>query len=306
MRIVIVGAGYTGQRLAGVARRGGWDVLATTRSVERSMRLEALGGRAVSWRAEDGLGGLNAVIEPGDVIVWSVPPTKPGMELKAALAAREAGARRFIYLSSTSVYGDHEGRWVDEDSQRNPISAAGKARKEIEDALLGLDWSTNVVRIVGIYGPGSEAHDERNGSQRSEEPKRRTLYDYIAAGRYALVDGGHRPTNRIHVDDLARVILAVAERAPEGPRAYIASDGTPTPVRELVDWFVEHLGMERPPEPSLGEYEASRGARAADRWRSSYRASNRRICEELGVELLYPDAFAGYAAIFEDRLQDQP
>jgi nucleoside-diphosphate-sugar epimerase len=201
---------------------------------------------------------------------------------RVATTAKSEGCDRFIYLSSTSVYGDHDGEWVDEDSERRPTSPVGKMRRDIEDYVLGLDdWNANVVRIVGIYGPG------------------RTLDRYVAGGRYKLVDGGHKLSNRIHVDDLAGIVLAVAGRAPTGARAYLAADGHPVRVVDLVDWMVEHLGIERPAEVTLDEYRAERGENAAARWQNTYRARNERVTRELSYALRYPTVIDGYEAIFD-------
>lgn len=275
-RLLIVGAGYTGLRLAERAVAQGWAVTATTRSADRSVALESAGIRAVQWNADDGLAGLPLDAECD--VVYSVPPAG---ESDAALVASLAGSsRRFVYLSSASVYGDHDGAVIDEDTARNPTSTSGAARLAVEDALIAGGFDALIIRIVGIYGPG------------------RTLDRYLAGGRYKLVDGGVKLTNRVHVDDLVEVIIAALERAPRGPRAYLAADGHPVQVRDLVAWLIEHRGIALPPEVSLADYRAERGDDAAERWANSYTASNRRIVEELGVELAYPTVFDGYRAIF--------
>lgn len=275
-RLLIVGAGYTGLRVAELAA-GRWDeVVATTRSPDRHAALQHTGARVRTWSSDDGVAALP--VDAHTTVIYSIPPPETRFVASVLDVAERAG--RFVYLSSTAVYGDHDGGLVDEDSERTPTSPVGRRRKEIEDALLRGTLDALIVRIVGIYGPG------------------RTLDRYLAGGRYKLVDGGRKLTNRIHVDDLARIVLAAAERAPRGPRAYIAADGHPVRVCDLVDWLVEHRGIARPAEVTLDDYRAERGDDAAERWANSYTASNRRIIEELGVELQYPDVFSGYRAIF--------
>lgn len=267
--LLIIGAGYTGLRIARLAIEQGYAVTATTRDAERISELGELGAETLRWS----IGDDPSVLPDADAVIYSVPPTDEPAPLRVL-----AEGRRFVYLSSTSVYGDYDEQVVTEDSERRPTSPVGMARKAIEDELLSVGGDVCIVRIVGIYGPG------------------RTLDRYLAGGRYKLVDGGQKLTNRIHVDDLARIVLAVVRRGTAG-EAYIAADGSPVRVHELVDWLVEHLGIERPPEVSLEQYRAERGDNAAERWANSYIASNRKIIEELGVELQYRNAFEGYAAI---------
>ncbi|MFB6262017.1 MAG: NAD-dependent epimerase/dehydratase family protein, partial [Bradymonadaceae bacterium] len=235
--------------------------------------------------------------EPGSAVVYSVPtlfreydearepPRHVAPVARALEAAADAGAERFVYLSSTSVYGDHDGAWVDEDVEPAPASPMGKMRRDIEEFVLergpAQGVSANVARLVGIYGPG------------------RTLVDYLRSGRYRLVDGGTKPTNRIHVDDIVRVLRAIVERGPEGARLYNVSDGSPKTAREVVDWAVEHLDVEPPEEISLEAYADQRGPNAVARWANTYRVDNTRMVEELGVAPEYADVFEGYRAIFE-------
>ncbi len=294
--MLIIGAGYTGLRIARLAAARGLEVVGTTRSEEKVRQLEEIGAKGVNWDVlEDDTGELAGWMGPGTVVVYSIPTIFDGWEpggdglarhvepvARVMKATKSEGCDRFIYLSSTSVYGDHDGEWVDEDSERRPTSPMGKMRRDIEDFVLSADGgNANVVRIVGIYGPG------------------RTLDRYVQMGRYKLVDGGQKVSNRVHVEDLAGIVLAVAEKAPEGTRAYIASDGHPTRVVDLVDWMVEHLGIERPEEVSLEEYAAQRGENAAARWKNTYRACNDRVREELGYQFRYPTAIDGYQSIFD-------
>lgn len=270
-RLLVIGAGFTGVRVALRAAEQGADVTAITRDAARAAALEAAG---VAVRQLDA--GALEIASDVDV-VYSVPPIDAITADDIVDLARRS--RRFVYLSSTGVYGDHQEAVVDEASPRRPTSPDAIARMNIEDALFAADVDALIVRIVGIYGPG------------------RTIDEYIARGRYTMVDGGAKLTNRIHVDDLAEVVAAAIDRAPRGPRAYIASDGAPVRVGELVQWVVDHTGVAPPPNMSMQAYRAAHGDAAAERWSSSYTASNGRMLAELGVELRYPTVFDGYRAI---------
>jgi len=296
-RLTIVGCGYTGIRLAREASARGWSVTGTTRSEETIRELESTGARGLHWEVGEDLGPVGEALAGADAVVYSVPTLFDEYRAGGSALARHvqpvartldeverSGEGRFVYLSSTSVYGDHDGEWVDEETPAAPTSPNGRMRREIEEYVLGSagPLETNVARLVGIYGPG------------------RTMDAYVSSGRYRLVDGGTKPTNRIHVDDIVSSLLAMIERGPEGARLYNVSDGSPKRVAEVVDWLVEHLGIERPPEVTLEEYADERGPDAAARWKNTYRVANDRLLEELDVELEYPDVFAGYEEILLD------
>ena len=294
-RIAIVGAGYTGKRLAEQAVGRGWEVVGTTRSEETLAELEAIGATGRRWDVlEDEADELADDFAGADAVVYSIPtlyrdyepgdgerPRHVGPVERTLDAAIEAGAGRFVYLSSTSVYGDQQGAWVDEETPTNPTSPMGKMRRDIEEYVLGRggEIPVNVARLVGIYGPG------------------RTMLEYLDSGRYKLVDGGTKPSNRIHVDDIVASLVAMVERGPTGARLYNVSDGHPKQVAVIVDWLVEHCGIERPPEITLEEYRKMRGENAAARWSNTYRVANDRLLEELEVTLKYRDVFEGYRAI---------
>lgn len=247
---------------------------------------------------EDSAQSLEAAIDPASPVIYSVPTLFDGYEpggeelprhvepVESVIGAAEAaGASRFIYLSSTSVYGDHDGAWVDETTPTAPTSPMGKMRRDIEEHVLERDTSmdVNVARLVGIYGPD------------------RTMADFIERGLYRLVDGGTKPTNRIHVADIVGGLMALIERGPEGARLYNFSDGHPRSAAEVVGWLVDRLGLERPESVSMEEYAQERSENAVARWRNTYRVSNRRLVDELDYEFQYPDVFAGLEAIYADE-----
>lgn len=295
-RLLVLGAGYTGMELIRQASAAGYDVLGTSRTDARLEAIEAAGATALRWDVlNDTPDALKPWLGAHTTVVYSIPTLFEAYEEppEGALARHVApmdavlkvcvarGAARFIYLSATSVYGGHDGAWVDETTVRQPTSPYGKMRRDLEDcaaAHAGV-MPVNIARIVGIYGPG------------------RTLIDYISSGRYTVIDRD-KITNRVHVEDIAQSVLAMAQRAPaRGARVYNLSDGDPKTVGELVDFLVDTLGIEPPPEEDLQSYAERVGPNAASRWANTLRCSNRRLVEELGVTLRYPDVFAGYRAL---------
>jgi nucleoside-diphosphate-sugar epimerase len=295
--LLIIGAGYTGLELARQALARGLRVTATSRSVDTLEALDALGAEGVRWDVlADSPEVLDSYLGPTTAVVYSVPTLfdeyEPAVDTVLARHVEPVarlldrcvtkGAARFIYLSATSVYGDHDGRWIDEEAELKPDSPAGMMRRDIELHVLGRgdEIDVNVARIVGIYGPG------------------RTTDRYIASGRYRLVNGGIKPTNRIHVEDLATSIIAMVEKGPKGARAYNVCDGHPTTVREIVEYVCERTGLPMPPQETLESYTARvSNPDAVGRWKNAIRCKNARLLEELGVELRYPDVFQGYEAL---------
>lgn len=298
-QLLIVGAGYTGIRLAREAVDAGWSVTGTTRKALTEAELDEIGADSLYWDVtEDGADALTAWDPaPGRrCAVYSLPtlfkewaPAEPGevpRHVEPVLAVLDTlesmDVERFVYISSTSVYGDHEGDWVDESAERAPTSPYGKMRKDIEDAVLGWDgkMKTFVCRSVGIYGPG------------------RTLDRYIESGRYRLVDGGTKPGNRVHVDDLAGICFAIASGEFDEPRDFIATDGAPIRICDLVDWLVEKRGIERPEEISLEAYAEERGPNSVARWANVSRFRSSRLEDPLGYELRHPNAIEGYRSVY--------
>lgn len=297
--ILILGAGYTGKKLARMAIDRGYDVIATTRDGDTAALLNELGARAVEWSVGDDPLEWGEFVDESTHVVYSIPTLYSEYEsgegdrlprhvrpvADVVDICQKRSASRLVYLSSTSVYGDHEGRWVDENTPRRPSSPYGKMRADIEDYLRRQDVepTISVARLVGIYGPG------------------RTMVDSIQSGRYRLVDGGKKVTNRIHVHDIARAILAIIERGPRQFRTFNITDGHPQSVRDLVEFICDVTGIDAPPEERLQEYaRRKQNPNAVARWKNTVRVRNDRLRRELDFELVYPDPFAGYQAILEE------
>lgn len=299
--LLILGAGYTGKVLARQAREESRSVFATTSNQESQAYLEDLGVQVFDFDVLNPGGELPLPPDfEGDLdVVYSVPTlfrdydeapsgelarhVEPLAEVLGLLKTRaELRVRTFLYFSSTSVYGDHHGKVITEESTRHPTAPFGKMRRDIEDFLLQEEEiPTAIGRIVGIYGPD------------------RTLEKRIQDPSFRLVDGGSKVTNRIHVEDLARAILFLLEKkAPE--RVYNLSDGAPLTVKALVDFVVKAQGLTPPEEESLQEYgDRKKDPNLLARWKSSALISNDRL-KRLGFSFQYPDAMKGYEALFKD------
>jgi nucleoside-diphosphate-sugar epimerase len=184
------------------------------------------------------------------------------------------------YLSTVGVYGDHKGGWVDEETPTRPTSERSLRRLQAEQAWLGFRDETGrrveVFRLSGIYGPG------------------RSVIDNLKAGTARRIIKPGQVFNRIHVDDIARVLTAAVDKD-AGHRIYNVSDDEPAPPGDVVAYAAELLGL--PVPPALAFEAAGLGGMAASFWAESKRVRNTRIREDLGVELLYPTYREGLRAL---------
>lgn len=238
--LLVCGCGYSGEA---VARLWSGPVWGTTRNAERAEQLECAGVRAVlvDFTEPGPLPELPADLAEGAAVLTMGPDTSlddPHAPLRRALSwVRTMGIRHIAYLSSTSVYGSSGGDVVRADSPVDPDSDMGRRRLEAEGIVRAESAhgaTVRVIRLPGIYGPG------------------RTIRGRLEAGSYRLVDGGRGWSNRIFVDDIATAVCRVL--APDvGEGVWLASDGNPFRVVDLVRFACERLGLPMPPTVPLSE-----------------------------------------------------
>ncbi|MFO1422224.1 MAG: SDR family oxidoreductase [Candidatus Competibacteraceae bacterium] len=239
---------------------------------------------------------LNALPSGLDAVVYSAAAT--GFSETAYQAAyvtgvhnllealREAGQQphRLLFASSTSVYAQHQGEWVDEDSPAEADSFSGRCIRAGERLMWNSPWSAVAVRFGGIYGPG-----------------RTRLIDSVRAGTATRPAGPPLYTNRIHRDDCARVLEHLLF-LPGPASLYLAVDDDPAPLGEVLSWLATRLGV---PEPPLAAHPPLKpGAGIGDpalRMRASKRCRNARL-RTSGFQFRYPSYRDGYAALL--RLED--
>lgn len=281
--LFVFGLGYSALVLARRLRARGWRVAGTTRSEERAEALRADGFAARLFDRGRPLADSAAAFSGITHLLTSVPPNGEGdpvLDRHAADIAKCPSLRWVGYLSTTGVYGDRGGGRVDEDSELRPTSERSRRRADAERCWLGL-WRgrgvpVHVFRLAGIYGPG------------------RSALDAVRAGAAKRIDKPGQVFSRIHVDDIATVVEASMARPAPGC-IYNVCDDDPAPPAEVVDYACGLLGVPPPPLVPFAQAELSPMARSF--YRDNRRVSNRRIKEELGVSLAYPDYRAGLKAI---------
>lgn len=279
----IFGLGYTGSRLAERLQGQGWRVAGTVSSEEGVRWLRARGIQA--HRFADGTLAEAALPElKGAACILSSIPPQEGSDIVLPLLHRtldrDAGARWLGYLSTTGVYGDRQGSWVDETAPPAPGSARARHRVGAEagwEALAQeLVATCAVFRIAGIYGPG------------------RNALEALQAGTARRIVKPGQVFSRIHVDDLVTV-LSAAMAQPDTGGVFNLADDLPASTAEVVEYAAGLL--QRPPPP----VEAFESAELSPMARSFYaecrRVSNRRIKDVLGVTLAYPTYREGLQAL---------
>jgi nucleoside-diphosphate-sugar epimerase len=256
----------------------GWEVAGTYRSGDGANRLRA---QAISPYRFDGTQPIAPDALDGVThLLCSIPadPDDPALRRNTDLIVNASALSWIGYLSTTSVYGVTDGSVVDEDTVCEPDSPRGKRRLAAERAWQALPLHGHIFRLSGIYGPG------------------RSVFETIKGGRAQRIVKPGQAFNRIHVQDIANVLLR-SMAAPAPGRIYNVADDLPAPSADLVTYACGLLKVKPPKEIPFEQAILSPMAR--EFWADNKRISNRRIKDELGVELAYPTYRDGLDAIFE-------
>ncbi len=259
-RLVVVGFGYSGRAIFEAAQTRGLDVVATTRDESRLRP-----GLVAFDEAAEAIADATALVvtappgERGDPVL-----ARHGEAIEAAPALRWIG-----YLSTTGVYGDRGGAWVDETTAPDPTSARARRRIQAEaawSALASGRRAVDLIRLAGIYGPGRSVLDDlRDGNARP-----------IRAAGHAF--------GRIHRDDIAEgTLAAIATSAPlDGPRVLNFSDDEPAESADVIGFAAGLLGLPPPPEQTLEAAWQTMSPMAQSFW-----SDNRRVRSEITQAALH-------------------
>ena len=274
--MLIVGCGYVGARLARQYSDLGQTVTGVVRSEAGVARLMESGIPALAADlARDDLSRLP--LRGSRVFLLAPPPTSGTADLhtrRLADAFKHAGdPRRVVYISTTGVYGDCGGDWVDETWPARPAVDRARRRWDAEQTLAGWSRETGgeliVLRVAGIYGPG------------------RLPLERIRQGVPMVREAESPYSNRIHVDDLATACIAAMERGQPGA-VYNACDGNPSTMTDYFLAIADAAGLPRPPLIPMAEAAGQVSEAMLSYLAESRRLSNRRLTEDLGVVLRYP------------------
>lgn len=276
------GLGYSAMALSRRLDAAGWTVRGTCRKPARQAALGALGISAAIFDGETPMDPAD-LLQGATHVLLSIPPGADGDPAfrRHAEDIAAAGTVEWVgYFSTTGVYGNRDGAWVDETSELRPGSERSQRRVDAErDWLMWGDRhgiSVQVFRLPGIYGPG------------------RSAVDQVKAGTARRISKPGHVFSRIHVEDIATTVAASIAR-PQPGVIYNVCDDEPAAPGDVVAYVCELLGQEPPPETPYDEAEMSPMAKSF--WSDNRRVRNDRIKEELGVHLDFPNYRIGIRGI---------
>jgi nucleoside-diphosphate-sugar epimerase len=278
--LLCFGFGYTAQALT-LALGPGWSITGTGRGGEAPAASVNANVRRFRFDRDHPL--EPAAFAGVTHVLLSVPPDEAGdpvFDCHCEDIAAIRGLAWLGYLSTTGVYGNRDGGWVDESSVLQPSGARGRCRAAAEAAWLdlwrGRNLPVQVFRLAGIYGPG------------------RSPFDALRGGTAKRVDKPGQAFSRIHVDDIAQVLTASIAQ-PRPGAVYNVCDDEPAASADVIAHAAELLGVPVPPLVPFESAELSPMARSF--YDDNKRVSNALIKRDLGISLRYPNYRAGLAAI---------
>ncbi len=275
--LLIFGRGYSGQAIASAARSAGMDTTVTSRTAGGSAGVIDFAKAETAIAAATHLVTTAAPDDAGD----------PVLARYAAAIAAAPNLRYIGYLSTTGVYGNRDGGWVDEDTPPDPQSPRAGRRVAAEQAWSAFaeQRTVDIFRLAGIYGPG------------------RSMFDDLRAGTARrVVKPGHL-FGRIHRDDIAQGVLKAMQRqAPPGVTVFNFSDDEPAASADVVVEAARLLGV-APPEPvPYAEAAARMSPMALSFWAENRKVANTRTKAALGLAWLYPTFREGLEGIAREEL----
>lgn len=274
------GHGYTAQALSRALP--GWRITGTTRDAANFAAIEASGASPTLWP------GGEVPVETATHLLISTAPGAEGCPVANTLMDRIAAHAPHLkwvgYLSTTGVYGDHQGGWVDEETPLTPSTKRGEMRVKAEAEWQALAAATglplHIFRLAGIYGPG------------------RGPFAKVRAGTARRIVKPGQVFSRIHVADIAQTLAASIAR-PHPGAIYNLCDDDPAPPEDVIALAAELLGLPLSPAEDFATADMTPMARSF--YAESKRVRNDRIKRELGINLLFPDYKSGLAALLNDK-----
>ncbi len=285
--LLCFGFGFSAQALAAILPVDKWTITGTSRSVEGCGKIQQRGFNAAVFNDDTPLD--ESLLDGISHVVVSAPPGRTGdpvLKLHGAhLAQRAAHIKWLAYLSTTGVYGDRQGGWVDETSSLEPCTSRGRARLEAETGWLDL-WrdaglAVHMFRLAGIYGPG------------------RNQLQSVKSGTARRIIRQGQVFSRIHVADIAGILRASMEK-PNPGSAYNVCDDEAAPPQDVLAYAAQLLGVEPPPEIAFDDAELSDMAKSF--YAESKRVSNRKVKAELGYSFVYPTYHEGLKALVQSNM----
>jgi len=276
--LLIFGHGYTASVLVDHLGTEDWEIFGTTRNVDTADLLKENNITPLMWSDHT---SIKAVIKRANYILHSIAPTVVGdpvyEKFSEDIIARSINLSWFGYLSTTSVYGNHDGQWVDEKTPVNPSSNRGLLRVYTENTWARINnLPLHIFRLAGIYGAG------------------RSPLDKIRSGKAQLISKPGQFFSRIHVEDIAQVLKASIEMPNRGS-IYNVCDDMPAAPDEVLAYAAKLLNYPEPPRIDFEEAELSPMAKSF--YSDNKRVNNHLIKNEFSLALKFPNFKAGLDAL---------
>jgi nucleoside-diphosphate-sugar epimerase len=288
--VLIVGCGHIGRRVGLQLRARGQRVTGVVRSSASAGQLRALGMDALCLDLDAGAPDIPGLGSYAGLCYFAPPPTTGVQDtrMRGFLEALEhtSRPRRVVYMSTSAVYGDCHGNWITEEQPVQPATERGMRRLDAERQLqawatrYGVQWV--ILRVPGIYGPG------------------KLPLERLRQGLPVLREADAPYTNRIHADDLAFICVAALD-SEHYDTVYNVSDGHPSTMTDYFFRVADVAGLPRPPAVSRVEAQQVLSEGMLSFLQDSRRMDNRKLLNDLGVTLQYPDLEAGLRSCFPQR-----
>ena len=280
--LLSLGHGYSARALAARLIPQSWRVIGTTRSAEKQDEIARTGVEPLLWPGTD----LRPLLQEVRHVLVSAGPGPDGDPVLAALgpdiAAIAPRLRWLGYLSTTGVYGDHKGAWVDEQTPLTPATKRGQARVEAEAAWQAIpDLPLHIFRLAGIYGPG------------------RGPFAKVRRGTARRIIKKGQVFSRIHVEDIAQALVLSIAR-PDPGAIYNLCDDDPAPPRDVISHAAELLGLPLPPAEDFETAEMTPMARSF--YAESKKVRNDHAKQALGWDPQFPNYRTGLAAMLKNDI----
>ena len=275
--LLSIGHGFSARALAARLVPQGWRIVGTTRSPDKADAIADTSVEPVVWPGAD----LGALIAQSPNVLVSAGPDSAGDPVLNAVedaVIRAAPDLRWVgYLSTTGVYGDHDGDWVDEDTPLTPSTKRGRARVTAEARWQAIpDLPLHIFRLAGIYGPG------------------RGPFAKVRAGTARRIIKPGQVFSRIHVEDIAQALELSLQR-PDPGAVYNLCDDDPAPPQDVIAHAAELLGLPVPPAIPFDQADMTPIARSF--YAESKKVRNDRIKQALGWAPQFPTYRAGLTAL---------
>jgi len=290
-KLFCFGIGYTAQRLiSNLSKDPTWQFAGTCRTAEKADALAAQNIEAHLFDFERMMPNPEALFDGVTHLLMSIAPDKnfgdPVLHFFAEHLAKLQNLQWVGYLSTTGVYGDHKGAWVNDDTPTTPSSERGRLRLAAEQGWLKLQQDhglpVHLFRLGSIYGPGRGQHESlKKGRLKKWINPDQTEQQYFS---------------RIHVDDIVQVLLASMNNSHPG-QSYNVVDNEPAPPADVVDYVCDLSNVPRLEPQSLTDENTSPMMRSF--YSENKKVANDRICKELGVKLIYPTYREGFRALID-------